>query len=288
VTLLTGAFGLDGVTTMDEVAGALFQESELPRLVVIDNLEHLYLRVPGGTDLMERMLTLMSEAEPRTLMIGGVAASAWQLVSTAEPTAVSQVAAVDLAPLSPSGVRDAITIRYRRSGLPVRFEEPADARSTLRRRLRRARTAEAKRKVLEDEFFEQLQRASGQNLRVAFFQCLRSSDFGVGEGVLMRPPVRPDFTVLDSLTLTQNFTLKAFLEHRTLTLEEHDRIFRVERQESYQIFESLGNRHLITPVARPTGPDIDRSRIVEGVRYKVQPLLTGAVIAHLGARNIVH
>jgi hypothetical protein len=123
---------------------------------------------------------------------------------------------------------------------------------------------------------------------LAYFQCLRSSDFGVGEGVLMKSPVRPDFTVLDALTLTQNFTLKAFLEHRTLTLEEHDRIFRLDRQESYQIFESLGNRHLITPVSKPVGPNVDRSRIVEGVRYRVQPLLTGAVISHLGARNIVH
>ena len=286
--LLSDALGFPSFESFDEIAEGIFDAADLPDLVVLDNLEHLYLRVPGGTDLLERLLTLMSEAEPRSLWVGGIAASAWQLVATAEATAVTQVAVVDLSPLSPSAVRDAITVRYRRSGLPVRFEEPKGGRSLLRRKLRRARTAEAKRKLLQEDFFEQLQRASGSNLRLAYFQCLRSSEFGAGEGVLMKPPVRPDFSVLDTLTLTQNFTLKAFLEHRTMTLEEHDRIFRVERYESYQIFESLANRHLITPVWRPTGPGTDRSRVVEGVRYQVQPLLTGAVFSHLAGRNIVH
>jgi hypothetical protein len=280
--------GLPSCTTLDDVAAAIFDTHDTPGLVSIDNLEHLYLRVPGGTDLIERLLTLMAETEPRIFWIGGIASSSWQLVATAEPTAVSQVELLDLPPLSPDALREAITVRHRRSGLPVRFEEPTEGRAILRRKLRRARTAEARREILVNDYFEQLQRTSGGHLRLALFQALQTSDFGTGDGLLMHAPVRPDFSILELLTLTQNFTLKAFLEHRTLTLTEHDAIFRLPRHESYQILESLGNRHLIRALPKTRGGSSERSEVEEELRYEVQPLLTGAVITHLTARNIVH
>ena len=106
----------------------------------------------------------------------------------------------------------------------------------------------------------------------------------------MSYPEKPNFSLLESLGLTQNFTLKAFLEHRTLSLTEHDRIFRLPRHESYQIFESLGNRNLIgvVPTERSEDHADERSEVVEDLRYQIQPLLVGAVIAHLQSRNIVH
>ena len=159
----------------------------------------------------------------------------------------------------------------------------------LKRRLRRMGDAEAYQELLANDFFDQMEKASAGHLRLALFQWLKSADFGTGEGLQVAYPEKPNFSLLDSLGLTQNFTLKAFLEHRTLTLDEHDRIFRLPRHESYQIFESLGNRHLIAVV--PTNGDDDsaeRSEVVEDLRYQIQPLLVGAVTAHLQSRNIVH
>lgn len=142
--------------------------------------------------------------------------------------------------------------------------------------------------LLEDDFFDQLQRASAGHVRLALFQWLEGVQFDPGEGLVMQPPKRPDFSVLDSLNLTQNFTLKAFLEHRTLTLDEHDRIFRMPRHESYQIFESLRNRHLIAAVLPADWKPLEGSEVTVDLRYGVRPLLIGAVITHLQARNIVH
>ena len=99
---------------------------------------------------------------------------------------------------------------------------------------------------------------------------------------------RPNFSLLESLSLTQNFTLKAFLEHRTLTISEHDEIFRLPHHESYQIFESLGNRHLIRVEPAGAGHESEQSEAQVDLRYQVQPLLVGAITSHLRARNIVH
>lgn len=287
--VLAEALGMEPADTLDDLAAAAFRQElgVLPDAIAVDNLEHLYLRVPGGTNLIERFLTFMAETEPRTFWIGGVTTSAWQLVVTSEPSAVSQVDVLDLQPLSPESMREAIELRHRRSGLAVRFEEPEQGRRLLKRRLRRMRDAEGYREILEDDFFQRLMRTSNGHLQLAIFQWLMAADFESGGGVLMRQPERPDFAVLDALDLTQNFTLKAFLEHRTLSLAEHDRIFRLPRQESYQIFESLGNRHLIEAVGEDEDAP-DRSEIEEGFRYRVRPLLTGAVMSHLRGRNIVH
>ena len=246
---LAELLGLEPAGSLDGLCTAVFEadQESLPAAVGLDNLEHLYLRVPRGTDLIERLLTLMAETEPRVFWFAGITASAWQLVAAAEPTAVSQVDVLDLRPLPAQSMREAISVRHRRSGLAIRYEEPTAGRHLLRRRLRRMRDAEGYQHLLEDDFFDRLHRASGGHLGLALYQWLLAADFGSGEGVLMRQPQRPDFSILDALDLTQNFTLKAFLEHRSLTLEEHDRVFRLPRHESYQIFESLRNRHLIEP-----------------------------------------
>ena len=133
-----------------------------------------------------------------------------------------------------------------------------------------------------------LQRTSGGHMRLALFQWLTAVDFEAGDGVLVRAPEKPNFSVLESLALTQSFTLKAFMEHRTLTLDEHDRIFRLPHHESFQIFESLGNRHLIGPVRASSEGEPAGSEVVEGLRYQVSPVLAGAIISHLTGRNIVH
>lgn len=288
--LLAESLELESCSTLDDVSAAVFsaEDGSLPNIVTLDNLEHLFLRIPGGTDLIERLLTLMAETEPRIFWIGGVSTSAWQLVSAGEPTAVSQVGVLKLAPLEGEELKEAILVRHRRSGLPLTFEEPADGRRLLKRKLIRARDGASKKEILQTDFFEQLQRTSGGHMRLAIFQWLTAVDFEAGDGVLVHPPERPNFSLLESLALTQSFTLKAFLEHRTLTLDEHDRIFRLPRQESFQIFESLGNRHLIAPVRPPSDGQPKGSEVVEGLRYQVAPVLAGAVISHLTGRNIVH
>jgi len=287
---LATSLELPSADSLDALASSIFQAdpSSLPAVVSLDNLEHLFLRVPRGTDLIERLLTLMAETEPRIFWIGGITRSAWQLVGTVEPNAVSQVDSADLRPLEPAEMQAAITVRHRRSGLAIRYEEPSTGRHLLRQRLRRRADPEAYSRLLEQDYFEQLHRVSGGHLGLALYQWMTAADFAAADGVFMHQPERPDFSVLEGLDLTQNFTLKAFLEHRTLTLEEHDRVFRLPRQESYQIFESLRNRHLLESVTVGDDAGEAASEIEEELRYRLHPLLTGAVISHLRARNIVH
>ena len=289
--LVASTLGVQAEESLAALAGRVLavRQGDIPDVVMLDGLEHLYLRVPQGTDLLERLLTFMSETEPRTFWLAGVGQPAWQLLGKVEPTGVSQVDGLQLPPLSADRLKETILQRHRRSGLRLRFMEPREGRALLRRRARRLRGTEGHQRLLEQDFFEQLHRISLGNLKLAMFHWLLAADFEAKEGeVLIHPLVRPDFSVLEGLGDTQNFTLKALLEHRTLTLDEYCRIFRVGRQESYQIFESLQNRRLVEEIAPPPSVTSEGSELERSSRYRIRPLLVGAVTAHLRKRNIVH
>lgn len=290
-SLVASTLGVQAEESLADLAKRVLavRRGAVPDVVILDGLEHLYLRVPQGTDLLERLLTLMSETEPRTFWLAGVGQPAWQLLGKVEATAVLQVDGLQLPPLSADRLKETILQRHRRSGLRLRFLEPREGRALLRRRARRLRGTEGHQRLLEQDFFEQLHRISLGNLKLAMFHWLLAADFEAKEGeVLLHPLVRPDFSVLEGLGDTQNFTLKALLEHRTLTLDEYCRVFRVGRQESYQIFESLQNRRLVEEMAPPPPVTEEGSELERSSRYRIRPLLVGAVTAHLRKRNIVH
>ncbi|MEX2465570.1 MAG: hypothetical protein WD995_01585 [Gemmatimonadota bacterium] len=292
VRLVAPSLGLEPADTLGDLAERILRlpgDTGMPEVVVLDGLEHLYLRVPGGTDVLERFLTFMSETEPRIFWLTGVGQPAWKLIAKFEPTAVSQVDDVELRPLSVERLKETVLQRHRRSGLRLRFAEPREGRTLLKRRLRRLRGTDTHQKVLEDDFFERLHRVSMGNLKLALFHWLLAADFEQTEGeVLMQPPRTPDFGVLEALDQTHNFTLKALLEHRTLTLDEYRAVFRMTRQESYQIFESLQNRRLIEALQDAQTDTPDDSEINRASRYRIRPLLVGAIVGHLRTLNIVH
>ena len=101
---LSEQIGVPTSDTLADLSTAIFAapQDSTPSAVALDDLEHLFIRVPGGTDLIERLLTLMAETEPRIFWVGGITTSAWQLVATSEPSAVSQIDLLDLQ-RSPSG-----------------------------------------------------------------------------------------------------------------------------------------------------------------------------------------
>jgi hypothetical protein len=141
---LATTLGLTPTDSLAHLSSAIFaaKASSLPSAVALDNLEHLYLRAPRGTEMMERLLTLWAETEPKVFWIGGVTESAWKLISTAEPTAVSQIDVFELEALGSAAMRSAITVRHRRRGLAFRYQAPRGTAHRLRKRHRRLRRAD--------------------------------------------------------------------------------------------------------------------------------------------------
>ena len=125
---------------------------------------------------------------------------------------MSQVETVSLQPLSAADLKTAVTLRHRRSGLQVVFQEPSESSRSLRQWVRRLRGSQGRQDLMEADFFDQLHRASLGTLRLALFQWVAVADFHSGDGqVRMGRIERPDFSTLDTLISLRASRSRPFL-----------------------------------------------------------------------------
>ncbi len=299
------ALGLgDTIRTFEMLESLLLSSAYADRRYVclLEGLQHLILRAPDGLDLIERTLIFLSRTDTRVMWVGTAVLPGWQFVERTAPQITGLVDTVTLPPLTRDEVETALTKRHARSGLPLTFAEPTEPTPLLARRLNKAETTEAKQAILRSDFFDSLYRASGPNLRLALLYWLRAADVQrdtdeAATETLSLGSVRPlDFSFVSGFDLPRSFALKALLQHGSLSLAEHDRIFRTSREESFLIFESLHNLRLIQ---RTDGPDATLSArrngsatppvktVQEEARYRLHPLVVAPVTNALRAKNML-
>ena len=262
-----------------------------PTVMLIDDLEHLLLRTPGGSQLIERVLIFFSRTDTRLFWIATVGTEAWEFVGKTAAGAASCVTTHILESIDRKTVEDIIVNRHRRSGMALHFAQPTDPSPLLRRRLRRARTEEKRQELLRNSYFDQLHKQSGQSIMLALFYWLRSGSFDAEGDTLFVNAFEPvDFRFLTMLDLTHAFTLKAFLLHCTLTLDEHNRIFRMSSDQSTYLFESLLNLRIIEPsrLESEAGGSLASSILIPERRYRVRPLVLHPVTDLLRSRHILY
>lgn len=290
---LAAALDLDDgdAWTLDRLAVALSarRREGKPLACIIENLEYLFLRTSSDNGLVGPFLAFMSRTDSSVFWLATLAEPAWSYMEKVESATACLVRRHALTPLGRSALEAAIMNRHRRSGLGLEFLPPSVTPPLLGRRLRRARNEEERQATLRTEYFDQLSRLTGQNLLLALFYWVRSVQLDADTSTVRVRAIDPiSFAFIDAFTLSQSFTLKAFLDHATLTLAEHDRIFRVSRQESHHMFESLGNLLVIEPAG--TAERVSQfvfTTIDDDQRYRIRPLVVHPVLTHLRSKNIV-
>jgi hypothetical protein len=263
-----------------------FQE---PSAVLLEHLEHLFLRVPGGTDLLEKLIALQARTSGRVFWLSNTSGAAWKVVQKSEPRAAALLMQYPLSVLSRPDLERLVMARHRRSGLPVEFVQPGDLNPLLRRRLRRTRGDKARQEIIRADFFDRIYRMSDGNVPMAILLWLRSADFSSREGWLqVVAPRAIRFAFLEELDLTLDFALKGFLEHGSLTLEEYGRVFGTGPEEAFQVFEALRSRMLLESLGTRGGLPSPLGGIREGERYRIPAILSQVVAHRLRNRNILH
>ena len=282
--------GLDSTPTFDQLARsvAASPEGAPPTPVILEGLEHLHMRTPGGGDLFRRFMTFVARTEPRVFWILSMTSSAWQLVRARAPEMAGETRQLFLGPLSPDELRTAVTARHLRSGLPLRYVEPRAGADALRIKARRIHATDRRQQLIEKNYFERLHRAAHGSIRLAFFHWLRSADFTTVAGSLLVRPLEPLSPPTDMLDLTRSFALKAILDHGTLSASEYREVLRTTAGECAHTLRSLVENHFIEAVGAANDGPRTPGEVNPEDRYRLRPLMTGAVIAHLRSRNILH
>ena len=291
---LAGWLGLGDAGDLDALADRVLEAppASVPGFAILEATEHLHMRTPGGGKLFERLLTFMSRTESRVFWIAAMTSTAWQLVEKRAPAFVHDIERVTLGELSPEALRQAVLARHRLSGLPLRFAEPHDRGALLRRRARRLRGSGKQENLIESDYFQRLHRVSRGSPRLALFYWLRSADFASTAGSLLVQPLSTLESGIENLDRAQSFALKAILDHGTLTVDEYCDVARNSSAESLHILRSLEECRVIerVPSAAREKPPAEKAARDNPARprYRIRPLMIGAVAAHLRSSNILH
>lgn len=282
--------GLDGPADLDGLADHILAApaDTLPQQVILEGAEHLHLRVPEGAFLVQRLLAFIARTQPRVFWVLSMSASAWQLAAKRCPSSLGDIERITLDGLRPAELKQAVLARHRLSGLPLQYVEPRTGRALLRRRGRGAK----RQQLIETEYFQKLHRASLGSIRLALFYWLRSADFGTVEGSLQVRPLEALEPFAGPLDIEHSFALKAILDHGTLTVAEYCEVVRLPVSQGRHMFHGLCDLRVIETVPRTEGgqepPDSPQGSDGSEPRYRVRPLVSGAVVAHLKSLNIVH
>lgn len=276
----------DPPADLDVLAERIIAHDEDFPVVGVDGLEALLFRTSADNGLLGPFLTFLSRTDSRVLWIATINRAAWSYIERVEPTPCGLVRHLPLGPLTRADLANVILGRHARSGLRLVFDEHESYSPLMHRKLRRTRTEAERQVILREDFFDRLAQACGPSIVLALFYWLRSAYVGDDEHALRVRPFTPlNFSFLASLDPAHAFALKAFLEHGTLTIEEHERVLHCTRDESRDLFASLVNLLLIER-ATPASASARRA-IPDDVPYRIRSLVLQPVLTMLRARNLV-
>lgn len=296
---LSAVLGQPTASTLAELESALL--SDEPRsegVVIVDDIEYLFLHVPEGAWLMEAFLGFCTRSDSRVHWILSINGVAGPVVRAELSAAIRAFRHVQLDPLGREDLELALLTRHEWSGLALRVLPPDSPGFLLQRRLARVRTAEARDRLLRSLYIDRLVRATDGEIGQALLYWLRSATFeeGGGEGqqggrVILRPIDKLDYRFLDFLPLVSTMALRALLMHATLTVAEHAAIFRLSEERARQTLEHLLALRLVEPHLPEDAPDAVRMeaqvRVVPGVGYRIRPAMRHAVLDRIRAANLL-
>lgn len=268
----------------------ILEQSKERRCVLIDDLEHLFLQASGGKHLLERFMLFLSRNDRWVCWILSIGSPSWKYLTRTSQRIVGFVATHELSQVDKAGYEAIIMNRHQRSGMPVVFEQPRDSKNYLKDKLGPNRTEQEVQTALRETYFETLRKVSGQNIMLALFYWTLSVEFREEGDLLVKPINALSFDFLTLYDTGLAFSLRSIIVHKTLSVEEHNRIFNFTRDETTFMLERLVNDRLICLVdSNPDVAGVEQPDWYRGnVRFRVHPLVLYPVVAMLSRNNLLH
>jgi hypothetical protein len=236
-----------------------------PRVVVLEEVERTFLRHLGHYEAVRALARIISATGSSVLWIVVLNRVAFSFLDAATGLGQRFSHRINASTATADEIRQAILIRHNLSGLRLRFEPP----STL------SRQPFGRRIDPERAFFEMTARYSAGVYRTAFSIWLgHIAEIRDGLFSVRAPEVLDLLPVIADLSPADLFSLVAFMQHGSLTAEEHAIVFQQRIDISSAQLDELAARDIIA--ADPGRPG-----------YRVRPEAMSVVQEALYRRNLL-
>lgn len=254
--------------TIDDLL-AKIKTSEKQSVIILENIQHLFLRRIKGFENLYRLFHLISQSNSRVFWICTCLQYSWKYLENTHQISDYFAHVVELDNLSQDLLSEAILKRHRPSGFKMIFIPPDDyKKSPYLLWTKKSDSQENLRK----EFFIALKEYTKGNLSFAFLLWLRSV-VKIEDNTLFFKFQKLNLGFLRSMDVKNISSLYSILLHSGLTCDEHAEIFGTSHNESFIQLMVMTDDGIL---------------ILKENRYTINPILYRHIVSHLESVNFIH
>jgi hypothetical protein len=261
--------GVEQFISNDDIIQHL-NESEEYKIIIIENMHHLFLKLVGGFECLKLFFDLMANTTRKVLWICAYTRHSWDYLDLALQISDYYTREIELTKLSDKTIEEIIFRRNQLSGYKIIFKPPADHHEN---KIYNKLNEEEKQEYLRKEFFTNLNKSCNGNISLALLYWLRSTHEVTGESITITNLHEIDFSFVNAFSSEYLFTLHAIIIHDGLTLEDYSKIFNTTSHLARNILIPMLEKGLLI---RPKE------------KYNINPILFRQVAQFLRSKNFIN
>jgi hypothetical protein len=240
------------------------------QIIVIENLQHMFLKKIGGFTGIKMLFELISHTSDKVLWIGTFTPISWSYLDKTVYISNYFSVEIQVENFLEETIQKMMMKRNEYGGYQITFMPTED---TQKSKLFEKLDETEKQNYLHNQFFQTLTEQSNGNITLAQFYWLRAVQEVDGKQIIMEPIDRLDDSFIEHLPQDALFTLQALLVHDGLTLED----FALAMYEP----ESVCRNKLV--------PMLEKGLLIRpNQKYNVNPGIYKHVHADLSSKNFIH
>jgi len=259
----------DGIDSTELLVNYL-NDLDGKRILVLEDLEHFFLRKVNGFDCIRIFIELLTRTNKNIFWLMTVDRHTYQYLTATTGIDDCFSYNIDLRPLKPEQVTSLVLKRHRASGFSVKYK----AHKIDRKNVKFKKMSEEERQAyLQNEYVSILNQFVNGNASLALIYWIRSIAEVKGDVMYIRSLKGLDTSFLTKLSEEKLFTLDAMLLHDGITIDGHAKVFKQTVEKSKLTILPLFDDGLV---------------VQKDERYYINPLLFMQVVNLLKDRNILH
>lgn len=244
----------------------LLNTTEKQTIVMIDGLERVFLRKPGGFDCLHKLLSLIVSTNDHALWICAVSQYSCNYLNKTVSLKENFDYLIELNHLSSEEVKGIILKRHRLSGFFIKYEDEL-----------KENTQNKKKKIqqfqLEADFFNELNKFAEGNISLALYYWLESISKFTEKELYIKQFQPPDVSFLETLSADKLYALLLIVFHGKLSVENHALICNQSTVKSSRVLTILKEDSIV---------------LLKGDYYILNGILYRHVIQLLKNKNLIH
>ena len=230
-------------TLVDFNGIADFLNNGSKRIVILEDIQHFYLKKPNGFEAITLLFELISQTAKNIFWLVSTSTFSWSYFQ--KTIAIERYIRhkIVLSPLTNEQIVKLIMKRHRVSGYNLKFDDSQIPRKDILSLIRKP--IDNSQEGLEKSFFTDLNGFAQSNISLALLYWLRSTISFEDNTVVIGKIKNIRFDFLTSLDTDSIFTMHSLLLHNSLSVEEHAEVFHQAKKQSRMTLMVLEDRGIL-------------------------------------------